>query len=99
MSEKPAKNENLSPKAQGFEAGLRIALCFALAFYWLGESAVLSIFLAAIAGLCGGCIIAWWHMTDEPEHQPPEVKKKTLSSQTKISNNRRRKIGLKSPKK
>jgi high-affinity Fe2+/Pb2+ permease len=74
------KNENISPKSLGIEAGLRIALFFAVAFYWLGYSALLSIFLAAIAGLSGGCIICWWQITDEPEHQPPEPKKKKLES-------------------
>lgn len=99
MGEKPSSNENVSPKAQGIEAGLRIALFFAVAFYWLGYSAGLSIFLAAIAGLSGGCIISWWQITDEPEHQPPGIKKKNLKYKTKLSNKTRKKVGLKSEKK
>lgn len=89
---------NTSPKAQGIKAGLGIALFFVVAFYWLGYQGM-SIFLAAIAGVSGGCIVCWWQITDEPEHDTPEVKKKTLAYKTKLSNANRQKSGLLRPKK
>ena len=94
MTNSSKKNTSKSPQAQGIEAGLKIALFFAISFYWVGYHPWLSIFFAIIAGVSGGCIVCWWQITDEPEPKPPQVKKKTLEYQTKISNTNREKTGL-----
>jgi len=91
----PEKNDRQkSPESQGLDTGLKVAFFFVVAFRWVGYHPWLSIFLAAIAGVCAGCIACWWQITDEPEHNPPEVKKKTLAYQTKRSEATRNKTGL-----
>lgn len=94
MNNSNQNNQIKSPQGQGIEAGLKIALFFAVAFYWVGYHPWMSIFLAAISGISGGCIVCWWQITDEPEHKPPQVKKKNLEYQTIFFNNHRRKTGL-----
>ncbi len=65
----------LSPQEAGLGVGLRIGGFFFVAFFWLGYHPFLSVFLGAIAGVCAGCIVCWWQITNEPEHSHPEEKK------------------------
>lgn len=53
----------------GFTAGLRLWLIFLLSFFLLGQSAGMSIFLGAIAGIAGGLIAAWNSAGNKPPIQ------------------------------
>jgi hypothetical protein len=97
--DKENQRPQVSPQEAGIEVGLRIGGLFFVAFFWLGYHPFLCFFLGAIAAVCAGCIVCWWQITEEPEHGPPEEKKKTLAEQTKFFSEFRRKSGLLRPKK
>jgi hypothetical protein len=84
----------VSPQEAGMEVGFKLGGCFFVAFFWLGYHPFLSILLGAIGGICAGCIVCWWQVTDEPEHSPPEEKRKTLTEQAEFLGEFRRKNGL-----
>lgn len=92
--DKENQTSQVSPQEAGIEVGLKLGGCFFVAFFWLGYHPFLSIILGAIAGVCAGCIVCWWQITDEPEHSPPEEKKKTLAEQAKFFSELRHKNGL-----
>ena len=94
MSKNGDNQEQVSPNKAGIEGGLSVGLFFAFVFYWLGYNALVSVFLAAIAGVSSGCMVAWWQITDEQEHDLSEVTTKTLAYKTTILSAQQNKTGL-----
>ncbi|MFM8006032.1 MAG: hypothetical protein ACKO86_14030, partial [Dolichospermum sp.] len=56
----------------GIDAGLKYWLVFMLGCLFLGYSAPMSILFGGIAGVGGGCIIAWWRSQEALQTQLPK---------------------------
>ncbi|NER39544.1 MAG: hypothetical protein F6J93_37335 [Oscillatoria sp. SIO1A7] len=73
------KEKKPSPLREGMKTGAMIGLFFAVSFFWLGYSVLVSWALGAIGGLAGGLIFGWWHLTEEPKEALIFQKPRTLA--------------------